>query len=364
MRFAVSNPGSLLIYGNPAGKKPKNQGKKPMATKTRKRRKARSAKQRANDKRLGAMARARHRGVTTKVRAKRRKRRAHKRTARAVMVAPHAPARRSKSRRRGRRAGRRAKHRAKGVRRGRSRGRHRRARRAHRSIFANPALTMKRGLADYFSGFSKVGAHWNAASGNGIKGYAAAGAGMVGTVFAGTLLARLIMPTALKMAPSVFGTPMGARALSFGMYYTGGWAIAKFTPGLSQKTRDAIMFGALAASVLEIVKPGIIALGVSKIPVVGEMIAGHLDGIESELSDYVAQALNGMGAVGFTENEYDGSRGFHGHNPGGEVLPGQRLSDIARYDMAGVGDYANLNGVGRYDMAGLGCPADDGSAGG
>lgn len=233
---------------------------------------------------------------------------------------------------------------------------------------------MKRGLADYFAGFTKLSAHMNAATGNGWKGYAAAGAGMVGTVFAGTILARFIMPTALKMAPSVFGTPMGARALSFAMYYTGGYAIAKFTPGLSQKTRDAIMFGTLAASILEIVKPGIIALGVSKIPGVGPMVAGHLEGIESELNDYVAEALSGMG---FSEDEYDGSQGFHGSDPGGNgVLPGRTLNELAYIEMAGVDNYA-MAGYEQGDwqrgngfkagpsLNGLGCPAvDDGSDGG
>jgi hypothetical protein len=246
---------------------PENQGKKAMATKTRKRRKARSAKQRANDKRLGAMARARHRGVTTKVRAKRRKRRAHKRAARAVIVSPHArlavPVAVAVAVRVGARsialsmsvAGARAVAIAARV-------------ALAASILANPALTMKRGLADYFSGFTKVGAHMQRGDGNGMEGLRG------GWRWHGRYRVRRVRfwPASScrlrsRWRRACSGTPMGARALSFGMYYTGGWAIAKFTPGLSQKTRDAIMFGALAASVLEIVKPGIIALGVSKIPV-------------------------------------------------------------------------------------------------
>ncbi len=350
------------------------------ATKTRKRR--RSAKQKANDKRLGAMARARHRGKTTKTRAKRKARRASKakastpvrrrrRSRRRAAAAVSAPIRRkARGRRRGRRAGRRAKHRAKHSRRGKSRGKRRSARRSARIAFINPRGMIGREVTGFLSGITHVKGNMHAAMKNGIKGYAAAAGGAVGAVFVGTVLARFVMPAALKFAPKIAGSPIGARVLSFGLYYTGAYAIARFTPGIKQSTRDAIMFGGLVAAVLEIVKPGIIAKAVGYIPGVGPVIAPKLEGIESELSDYVESALNGLG---FTNTEYDGRNGFHGVGSvgnGGNPGFGRSLSELSNYAMGsyveaqppGVGNYA----MGAYqEMDGLGCPAgmnmDDGA---
>ncbi len=389
MRLAVSNPGALLVYGNPAKKSSKIRAKRrmkkskkssggvPVATKTRKRRKARSAAQRANDKRLGAMARARHKTKRTKVRAKRKARRSKRRAPRALIVASPIRRRKSRGRRRGRRAGHKAKHRARGRRRGRSRGKHR-ARRAPRFVLINPGVSSA--VKGYLSGLTHVTGNMHAATKSGWKGYAGAAGGAIGAVFVGTIIARMVMPFALKTLPSVAGTPMGARAVSFACYYTGGWAIAKFTPGLKQSTRDAVMFGALVASVVEIVKPGTIAKLVGMVPGVGPMIAGNLAGIESELGDYVSTALQGLGYSG---NEYDGSQGFHDYeNRDGtlarrtDILPARTLSELSYAEIQGlrggpgVGNYATDLGnyatdLGYQEVEGLACPmADDGAQGG
>jgi hypothetical protein len=127
------------------------------------------------------------------------------------------------------------------------------------------------------------------------------------------------------------------------------------------------MFGTVVAAVVEIVKPGLIASLVAKVPVVGPIVAGKLNGIESELGEYVQAALNDLA---FSGKEYDGSQGFHGmEDSAGPVgpaslLPGRSLSDLAYREMQGVGNYA-MDGVDEYAMAGLACPmADDGSQGG
>jgi hypothetical protein len=223
-------------------------------------------------------------------------------------------------------------------------------------VRANPGgFSFRAIIRSYTGGITGVMGNMRAVTRNGWKGYAAGAAGAVASIFAGTLLARVTMPLAMKAMPSVAASEMGARVLSFANYYTGGWAVAHFTPGLKPQTRDALLFGTVIASVVEVIRPGTIQALVAKIPGVGEAIAGHLSGIESELSDYVQQALAGLGHNGY---EYDGSKGFHDYQAGAATLPVGALSGKAPW-AAGFGDYQ----VARGRLSGLGDASDGTDAG-
>lgn len=260
-------------------------------------------------------------------------------------------------------------------------------------VRANPgsgAFSFKAIIRSYTGGITGVMGNMRAVTRNGWKGYAAGAAGAVASIFAGTLLARVTMPLAMKAMPQLAASEMGARVLSFANYYTGGWAVAHFTPGLKPQTRDALLFGTVLASVVEVIRPGTIQALVAKIPGVGESIAGHLSGIESELSDYVQQALSGLGHGGY---EYDGSQGFHDYQQGAAALPvgalagkppwARGLGGLRDYEVAGgrlsgladasdgtdMGSAAATAGSGSWDamradhdLSKLGCGAPDDGA--
>lgn len=190
-----------------------------------------------------------------------------------------------------------------------------------RTVRVNPALSLSGLLAPItgvIDNFQK-----SIGSAAGIAGIAG---GAIGAIAGGTILARFVMPTAMKLAPTFAASPMGARVISVALYYGAGFALAKVLP-VNDKIKRGILAGAVAAAVIEVMRPGTVQRMVAQVPGVGPLIAGNLGGIEPELGAYVEQALAGIG------------------------------SDNGEFAAASLlGSYE----LGAYEMGGLGCsPATD-----
>lgn len=199
-------------------------------------------------------------------------RRRARKTAVAIAVAPN-PVRRSRRHRR------RAMH---------HKRRHRRSR-----VGINPgALTLGGGLSGFVANLKSTFLS------GGVKGFAAAAAGAGGAVFAGTMVARVTTPVIAKFAPSLLSNPVIPRLLGAAHYYVTGWALAKYTPGISPRTRRAMLTGATAAAVLEAIKPGVVRDTAARLPVVGGLFGNTLSGLADGMGDYVQFALSGNGADG------------------------------------------------------------------
>lgn len=158
-----------------------------------------------------------------------------------------------------------------------------------RTIKVNPAFSMSGILAPITGVVDNLQKSFGSAAG--IAGIAG---GAIGSIAGGTLLARFVMPAAMKMAPGFAASPMGARVISVGLYYGAGFLLARFLP-VNDKIKRGILGGAVAAALLEVLRPGTVQNMVSKVPGVGPLLAGNLGGIEPELGGYVEQALAGLG---------------------------------------------------------------------
>jgi len=158
-----------------------------------------------------------------------------------------------------------------------------------RTLRVNPAFSMSGVLAPITGVMRNF--QDSIKSGAGIAGIAG---GAIGAVAGGTLLARLVMPRALRLMPAIAGTPLGARAISATLYYGAGFLLAKFLP-VNDKIKRGILAGAVAAAIIEVIRPGTVQRMVAIVPGVGPLIAGNLGGIEPELGDYVEEVLAGLG---------------------------------------------------------------------
>lgn len=178
----------------------------------------------------------------------------------------------------------------------------RRSRRARgsllRTISLNPALSIKAFIAPVTGVIGNLKSSVSSAAG--IAGIAG---GAVGAIAGGTLLARVTMPLAMKVAPGFAVSPMGARVLAVLNYYGAGFLLAKFLP-VNDRIKRGILAGAVVAAVVEVVRPGTVQNLVSKVPVVGPIVAGNLGGIEPELGAYLDTAMNGLG---MSNNDVGGS---------------------------------------------------------
>ncbi len=301
--------------------------------KLKKHKKHRSAAQRAATKRMLAANRAKRAGRVAKRRTKRSKRVARV-TVRKVRRSKRRVARVSV--RRVRRSRRRARVHVKARRARRS---SRRARRARRSFIGrvsiNPALSLKGFIAPVTGVIGNLKDSLKSVSG--IAGLAG---GAIGAIAGGTIIARSVMPLALRFAPTIAGSPMGARAISVLCYYGAGYLLARFLP-VNEKVKKGILAGAVAASIIEVIRPGSVQKAVAMVPIVGPMIAGNLGGIEPELGDYIDRALNGQNSL------YGGAAYALGNTTFGETTFGE-------YSVNGLGEYS-INGLGEYEMNGLGC---------
>lgn len=132
----------------------------------------------------------------------------------------------------------------------------------------------------------------------GVKGALAAVGGAAGAVTAGALVARGTTPLIGMVAPNLLRNAMVMRVLGAANYYLAGWALAKFTPGLSPRTRRGMLTGATVAAIVEGIKPGMVHEQFAKLPVVGKFFAHTLPGLSDQVGDYVSFALNGVGNIG------------------------------------------------------------------
>jgi len=304
MEFTMSNPGGkrtqvnpvALLYGNPPRRL---RLKRKASTHTKGNtvaKKRRSAAQKAATKKLLSFNRAKRSG-------KRKARKVSKATRKSSAPKKRRGARRARRARRSAVAAPIVKRvyitkRRKGSKRRKTRIEIRRVKRSHRrsgprgsllrTLSVNPA-NMLRGYMGAITGvLANLKASVNSTSG--ILGLAG---GAVGAVAGGTLLARLTMPLALRFAPGIAGSPMGARALSFVNYSLAGYLLAKFLP-VNEKIKRGILAGTITAAIIEIVRPGTVQAAIAQVPVIGPMIAGNLGGIEPELGQYIEEAMNGL----------------------------------------------------------------------
>ncbi len=336
MQLIMSNPGKrrtranplAMLYGNPKrSAAPSITKGKPVA------KKHRSAAQKAAFKKMIAANRSKrsgkrkarrahkaHRAVKHAKRSVRRARRS-RRAARPVVVQTKRifvrRSRKSRGRRKVRVEMRRVKRKSRRARRGGS---------LFRALSVNPAGILKAYTGSITGVVSNLKQSISSASG--LAGLAG---GAIGAVAGGTLLARLTMPLAIKFAPTFAASPTGARVLSFANYSIAGFVLAKLLP-VNEKIKRGILAGAVAAALVEVIRPGSVQKVVAMVPIVGPMIAGNLGGIEPELGDYIEQAMNGL----------------NGQNSdfGGAALVSNQGS-MGAYDL---GAYA----LGAYDVGGMG----------
>ncbi len=126
----------------------------------------------------------------------------------------------------------------------------------------------------------------------GASAWLAAVGGAAGAVVGGTFLSRLTNGLAMRFAPALLTHPIGSRGLGALNYLLPAYALAKYTPGLSGKTRRAIQAGGMLAAVVEAIRPGMVRSAMASLPVVGGVFGGQLSG----LADYVNDGL------GFSKN--------------------------------------------------------------
>ncbi len=196
-----------------------------------------------------------------------------------------------------------------GARRGHHRGGYRRSR--------NPAVMAAASGA--LSGFTQLPANVKSIfAGKGIEKVAsitAAVGGVVGAVALGTLISKFTLPLGLKDMPKQFGTPMGVRLLSVANYYVGGAGLA-FLFRKKPAIYRPVFAGATLAAIIEFIKPGTIASIINRIPGAQKLFGpSGVQTTESQISDYVARALEGEKPAASMGIEYDerGDGGTQGY---------------------------------------------------
>ncbi len=144
---------------------------------------------------------------------------------------------------------------------------------AHTVTLASTVLGLPANLSATFKG--------------GAGAWLAAVGGAAGAVVGGTFLSRLTNGLAMRFAPALLSHPIGSRGLGALNYLLPAYALAKYTPKISGKTRRAIQAGGMLAAVVEAIRPGMVRSAMASLPMVGGMFGGQLSG----LADYVAAGL-------------------------------------------------------------------------
>jgi hypothetical protein len=127
---------------------------------------------------------------------------------------------------------------------------------------------------------------------DGVNGFAFAFGGAAVSVAGGAFTSQVTGNLLARFAPGLLGNPILSRLLGAVNYYLPGWAASKFIPGLSGKSRRAMLTGAAAAALLEVVRPGMIRGALQQVPVIGGLM-GMAEDQASDLGAYVGYALNG-----------------------------------------------------------------------
>lgn len=341
-RVYMTNPGALLLMGNPARTKSTKtkaarraaKAKKPKGSTMAK--KPRTAAQKAATKRMLAANRAKRRATKAPKRAKRAAYAAPAKTRKAKR------GKRSASAKKVRKAKRRARRSVKNVvaskgttvnvrrvKRGTVRRAKKRSGRVVRRVRVNPAI----GFLDGFTGFGKNMAD---VTKGGVKGWAFAILGAGGAVFTGTLLNRVTTPFITNIAPGLALHPLFARLWAASNAYLGGFLLAKFLP-LDPRTKRAMLMGGTVSAVAELIKPGMVAMVIGKVPVVGPLFSGGVAKLDG-LGEYTRMALNGYANVPRRAGVNGRMGAYYGDGPQGP----QRMAgaNSNRYDPSVVGGEA------------------------
>lgn len=167
---------------------------------------------------------------------------------------------------------------------------------------------------------------------DGVKGFAFAFGGAAASVVGGGFASQVTGNLLAKFAPSLLSNPIVQRLVGAVNYYLPGWAASKFIPGLSGKSRRAMLTGAAAAALIEVVRPGLMRKTMARVPVVGQFLSGMEDQAE-DLGAYVGYALNG------NENNHDG-----------QAYVGSGMADEGVSDYVSLGDYYPVQGDAAQDM--------------
>lgn len=196
------------------------------------------------------------------------------------------------------------------------------------------------GSLSLVGGFTQFLPNIKATLKDGVKGFAFAFGGAAVSVAGGAFTSQVTGNLLAKFMPSLLSNPVVSRLLGAVNYYLPGWAASKFIPGISGKSRRAMLTGAAAAAILEVVRPGMIRGALQQVPVVG----GLLDVAEDQASDlgaYVGYALNG------TNDNHNGYAGVYDANPGagsGEQPAGIPIQGGNLADYYALNDYVSTGG--------------------
>lgn len=219
--------------------------------------------------------------------------------------------------------------------------------RRYRKVSRFPSVTRFAVNPGFVGGITSLPANLKATWKGGIRSIAMAGLGAGGSIFAGTLLARLTTPLVMKFAPQVVRNPIGARLLGALNYYGAAYLLARFLPGIDSSTRRAILTGGAAAAVLEAIKPGVVRGTAASLPLVGPLFGDTLSGIGDDLGQYVETMLSGDeddgDDLGRVRNAYIPENVDNANGTGAYVA----LADD------GMGEYEQVPAFGRDGMGGV-----------
>lgn len=331
MRQPMTNPASLVLFGNPPKAKRRSHKNKQSQARTKiparakketpvaHKKKKRTMSKRARAVALKNLAKARAaRGIKSrpaKVRKARRARRAAK--VRNIGASPATTVVIHKVKR-----GKVRKFRASKAKRGRYR------------VRVNPGSADSMG---FLGGLRSSVSNVTATAKKGIKGYALLAAGAGGAVFAGSLMQRTTQPIVARFAPGLLNSAIGSRLFAAANFYATGWLAQRFlVPAKHGDVKRGILAGATVAAVLELIKPGLVRENLAQLPIVGGVFGKTLAGLESDLGSYVDEAM------GFIGEGRDGTD-----------------SDILGIGPT-VGAYEEVAGMGAYEeVAGLGCDSNN-----
>ncbi len=172
----------------------------------------------------------------------------------------------------------------------------------------------------------------------GAKAWLAAAAGAGVSVIGGTFMSRLTGNLLGKFAPALLTNDIASRGIGALNYLIPAYLAAKFTPGISGKTRRALQAGGMAAALIEALKPGMVRDALAHLPVVGGAFGPALSGMADGMGDYLAYGLQGLG--------WDESGGTRAAAAITSAMDGddESMGDYVGEDGSLMGDYLAFQG--------------------
>lgn len=227
--------------------------------------------------------------------------------------------------------------------RGKLRARRIKSRRGRRSL----KVGVNAGGMTFTGGLTHLVSNAKATMHDGLHGFAFAFGGAATSVAGGAFASQVTNGILAKFMPSMLGNPIVSRLLGAVNYYVPGWLLAKYVPGISGKSRRAMLTGTTIAALVEVVSPGSFRNLLQKVPVIGGLM-GAAEDQASDLGAYVGYALNGAA-------DHDVGGGYAAtYDAGtGEPLQGYvALNDYERVDANAAQNVGVAGGVGEYVYTG------------